>query len=71
MKLGIFLLIFGMILAGAGVAMWMYADPNVSFWLGGHFSVDEARMLEAGGIGAAILGGGLAAGGIVRMIVKR
>lgn len=71
MKLGMFLLIFGLVLAGGGVAMWMYADPNVSLWFGGRFSVDEARMLEAGGIGLTILGGGLALGGIVRMIVAR
>ena len=71
MKLGMFLLIFGLVLAGGGVAMWMYADPNVSLWFGGRFSVDEAQMLEAGDIGLTILGGGLALGGIVRMIVAR
>jgi len=49
----------------------MYADPNIPFWLGGRFNVDEARILEASGIGAVILGGGLAVGRLVRMIVKR
>lgn len=71
MKLGIFMLILGLILAGVGMAAWMYADPNMSFWLGGRFSVEEARMIDAGGIGAAIIGGGLALGGIIRMIVSR
>jgi len=71
MKLGIFLLIFGLVLAGVGVASWMYADPEVSFWLGGRFSVEEARMIDAGGIGVTIIGGGLALGGVIRMIVKR
>lgn len=71
MKLGIFMLVFGLILAGVGVAVFTYADPNASFWLGGHLSVEEARIADAVGIGVAIIGGGLAVGGIVRMIVKR
>jgi len=71
MKLGMFLLIFGLVLTGGGVAMWMYADPNVSLWFGGRFSVDEARMLNAGAIGLTIIGGDLALGDIVRMIVTR
>jgi len=71
MKLGIFMLVFGLILAGAGIAAFMYADPNASFWVGGYLSVEEARIANAAGIGVAIIGGGLAVGGIVRMIVKR
>ena len=71
MKLGIFLLVFGLILAGFGIAAWMYVDPNIAFWFGGRFSVDEAQMIDAGGIGIAVIGGGLAVGGIVRMIVRR
>lgn len=69
MKLGIFLLILGLLLAGAGIAAWTYADPNVSFWFGG--SVEEARMLDAAGLGVTVVGGGLAIGGIIRMVVKR
>ena len=71
MKIGIFMLVLGLILAGFGVAAFAYADPNVSFWVGGRLSVEEARMADAAGIGVAIIGGGLAVGGIVRMIVKR
>ncbi len=71
MKLGIFLLVFGLIIAGAGAAAWMYADPDTSLWIGGILNVEEARMVDAGGIGAVVIGGGLAIGGIVRMIVKK
>ncbi len=71
MKLGIFLLILGLIIAGAGAAAWMYADPDASFWIGGYLNIEEARMMDAGGIGAMVIGGGLAIGGIVQMIVKR
>ena len=70
MKLGIFLLILGLILAGAGVATWMSADPTVSFWFGDSV-VQETRMLDASGPGLTVLGGGLALGGIIRMVVKR
>ncbi len=71
MKLGIFLLIFGLILAGGGVAVWMYADPETSFWFGGYLSINEARMYDAGGMGVAVAGGLMVIGGIVRMIVKK
>lgn len=71
MKLGLFLLILGLILAGAGIAGWMYADPNLAFWGGGPFNVDEAQMANAAGCGLAVAGGGLAIGGIVRMMVKK
>jgi hypothetical protein len=70
-KLGIFMLIFGLILAGAGVAAFTYADPNVSLFIGGRLGVEQARIADAAGIGVTVLGGGLAIGGIVRMIVKR
>jgi len=60
-----------MILAGAGVAVWMYADPNVSLWGASSFSADEAQMINAAGIGLAVVGGGMAIGGIIRMILKR
>ena len=47
----------------------LYADPNESFWIGGRLTVDEAKMADAIGLGATIFGGGLAIGGIFRMIV--
>jgi hypothetical protein len=71
MKLGIFMLIIGLILAGVGVAVFTYADPNTSFLIGGYLNVEQARLADAAGIGVAVIGGGLAIGGIVRMIVKR
>jgi hypothetical protein len=54
-----------------GLYLDCYADPNVSFWVGGRLSVEEARIADAAGIGVAVIGGGLTIGGIVRMIVKR
>ncbi len=71
MKLGIFLLIFGLLIAAVGVAAFMYADPNTSFWIGGRLDVEQARLVDAVGMGITVLGGGLAIGGIVRMIVKK
>lgn len=71
MKLGISMLVFGLLLAGVGVTAWMYADPELSFWGVSQLNIDEAQMVKAAGIGVAVLGGGLAIGGIVRMIVKR
>ena len=66
MKLGIFLLIFGLLIAGAGAYFWQYYNP--SFF--GFRDVEAQRYVSAG-LGGMILGGGLAIGGIVRMIVKR
>ena len=71
MKLGIFMLVVGLILAGIGVATFIYADPNMSFWGATIFNVEEAQMVNALGIGATVVGGGLAVGGIIRMILKR
>lgn len=75
MKLGIFLLIFGLVLAAAGVAAWQYGLDLQSTFLGiprhGQQAYEQGTMVEAGGLGLTVLGGGLAIGGIVRMIVKR
>lgn len=46
----------------------MYAEPDATFWF---LDVSKARMIDAGGIGATVIGGGLAVGGIIRMIVKK
>ena len=71
MKLGIFMLVVCLILAGIGVTSFMYADPNMSFWGATVFDVEESWVINAAGVGITVLGGGLAIGGIIRMIVKR
>ena len=71
MKLGITMLIIGLILAGVGVSAFVYADPEMSFWGGTVFSVEDAWVINAAGIGLTVIGGGLAIGGIIRMVLKR
>ena len=75
MKLGILMLVLGLIIAGVGIAAWIYADSGTSYFIDitrspGGWMV-EGQAADAVGIGGAVLGGGLAIGGIVRMIVKR
>ena len=67
MKTGIIMLIIGLIIAGVGVTAWLFSDSYLST------SPDDETimLLQAGGLGAAIIGGGLGLGGIIRMIVKR
>ena len=75
MKLGIFLLILGLLLAGAGIAAWQYGSDLQSTVLGiprhGASDYELGEIAEAAGLGVVVLGGGLAIGGIVRMIFKR
>ena len=66
MKLGIFLLVVGLLIAGAGAYAWQYYNPS---FLG--YRPQEAQQFVAIGIGGMVLGGGLAIGGIVRMVLKR
>lgn len=66
MKLGIFLLILGLLIAGAGVYFWQYYNPT---FLG--YRSQEAQQYFSMGMGGIVVGGGLAIGGIVRMVVKR
>lgn len=66
MKLGIFLLIFGLLIAGGGAYAWQYYGPT---FLG--YRTQEAQQFFSLGMAGMILGGGLAIGGIIRMIVKR
>lgn len=63
MKLGIIMLVVGLLLAGFGVYLWNLAGagPVASNW----FST------EAIGIGVTVFGGGLSIGGIVKMVVKK
>jgi hypothetical protein len=76
MKLGIFLLIFGLLLAAIGVFAWQYTQP--SMWeaiLGDLFGYHEQSqwilIIRAAGLALTVFGGGLALGGIVRMILRR
>jgi len=71
MKLGLFLLVLGLLIAGVGIVGWVYADPDVYFWTGTGLSYDDARVVDALGAGLMVIGGGFIIGGLVRMIVKR
>jgi len=71
MKLGIFLLVLGLLIAGGGAAGWIYADPNLSIWYGVRLSAEDAQVVEAGSMGAMVVGGGLAIDGIIRMVLRR
>ena len=66
MKIGLFLLILGILIAGGGVYAWQYYGPTFL----GH-RTQEAQQFFAIGIGAIVVGAGLAIGGIVRMVTKR
>jgi len=66
MKLGIVLLILGLIIAGVGIYFWQYNNPT---FLG--YRSDEAQQYFSMGIGGMVVGGILAIVGIVMMIVKR
>lgn len=76
MKLGIFLLLFGLILAAIGVFTWQFAQSSMweailGEFFGYHEQYEQALIARAGGMALTVLGGGLALGGLVRMIVKR
>jgi hypothetical protein len=59
-------LILGLIIAAAGAFAWQNYDPT---FLG--YRTEERQLYYSIGIGAMVLGGGIAIGGIIRMIVKR
>jgi len=48
--------------------MW---EAILGEFFGYHAEYEKALLVRAGGIGLTVLGGGLALGGIVRMIIKR
>jgi hypothetical protein len=66
MKLGIFMLLFGLIIAAVGAGLWFFSEPT---FLG--YRSYEAQQNVAFGLGGVVFGGGLAIGGLVRMIAKR
>jgi len=76
MKLGIFLLIFGLFLAAIGVFAWQYAESSmweaiIGEFFGYHEQYQQTLGVRAAGLGLTVFGGGLALGGMVRMIVKK
>lgn len=66
MKLGIFMLVLGLIIAAAGAFLWQSYNPTFLGYRDG-----DDQMYYAAGIAGMVLGGGLALGGIIRMILKR
>ena len=73
MKLGISMLVIGLLFAGFGFFLWNFAGSAGPFtpipdWFP---TYEKASMAKAIGMGMTIFGGGLTIGGIVRMIVKR
>ena len=70
MKLGISMLVVGLIFAGFGVFLW---DPGSSarYWLEPYSELQDIALYMSIGKGLTVFGGGLTIGGIVRMIVKR
>lgn len=71
MKLGIAMLVIGLIFAGFGFFLWNFAGSAGPLTSGWFSSYEDAAMVKAAGMGITLFGGGLALGGLVRMIVKR
>ncbi len=71
MKLGISMLVIGLLFAGFGIFLWNFAGSAGPFTHSWFSTYEAASMAKAIGMGVTIFGGGLAIGGIVRMIVKR
>jgi hypothetical protein len=68
--MGIFLLVIGVLIGAVGVTAFMYIDPNHILLFGGPVNFEEARLIQASSIGLMVLGGGLALGGIIKIIRK-
>lgn len=75
MKLGIAMLVVGMLMAAVGVGVWyMMANQPIPTMFG--YPVDREEydlimFIKSCGLVGVVFGGGLALGGIVRMIIKR
>jgi len=68
MKLGIAMLLIGLLCAGFGVFLGNAASSAISY---GEAEHEEVFLYESAAWGLLVFGGGLSIGGIVRMIVKR
>ena len=71
MKLGISMLVVGLLLAGLGVFLWNFAGAQGPFTSGWFSSYEDQSLAEAIGMGLTVFGGGLSIGGIVRMVLKK
>jgi len=71
MKLGISMLVVGLLFAGFGFFLWNYASLGGLSGSPAWGFPQEVAMVKAIGMGMTVFGGGLTIGGIVRMIVKR
>ena len=70
MKLGISMLVVGLLIAGLGVFLW---DPGSSarYWFEPYSELRDIALYASIGKGLTVFGGGLSIGGIIRMVVKR
>lgn len=71
MKLGISMLVIGLLFAGFGLFLWNFAGSQLPFTSGWFSSYEDQSMAKAIGMGLTVFGGGLSIGGIVRMVVKK
>jgi len=71
MKLGISMLVIGLLFAGFGFFLWNFAGSQLPFTSSWFLNYEDQSMAQAIGMGVTVFGGGLSIGGIVRMIVKR
>lgn len=70
MKLGIAMLVIGLVIAGLGFGLWQFYSMEMALKEYAAASLLHARYV-ATAKGATVFGGGLSIGGIVKMIVKR
>ena len=71
MKLGISMLVVGLLLAGFGFFLWNFAGAQGPFTSGWFSSYEDQSLAKAIGMGLTVFGGGLSIGGIVRMVIKK
>jgi hypothetical protein len=69
-RLGVCLLVLGVILAVVGAAAWSLVELDLALW-SGQRAWENPKVMQAAGMGCAVLGAGLVLVGVVRMISKR
>ena len=70
MKLGIAMLVIGLVIAGIGFGLWQFYSMEMATQSYAAHNLLYARYV-ATAAGATLFGGGLSIGGIVAMIIKR